>query len=540
MGPANCAVVGCTNNSRKLDKWKKSLCEMHPGSLKEACPCNASPPFRLYCFPGSKRYKDKLDKWIKLLKRQNADKSSWKPCASDRVCSEHFVDQIPTVENPDPTINLGYEIYVPSSRRELFRHAVPHKKRKIDQENQPACSSSITTPQFVRSTIVPVSSQQQPSFTPIVSDHSYCKESEDQQCPACCDKNNLIKSLTKQLAAVNLENDKLKKKKLRKIPDSPFTWRKIKSDAKMNFYTGISNIIVFHVIFDLIKPYLSTVQYWRGAKKYIRSTSKVKRHFSRFNQRKISQKDEFLLTLIRLRLGLLNEDLADRFNISPTICSNTFKTWVRLLNYTLGNALVKWLPSECIREHLPNIYKLKGHHNLRCIIDCSEVFIERPKSLQLQASTWSDYRSHNTFKFLIGISPTGYITFLSDSYGGRASDKFICNDSGFFELLERGDEIMADRGFQIKEELMLRFCHLSVPPGARVKAQMTTAECNKTKKIANLRIHVERAINRIKTYRILKTTLPITMLHHADDIIRVCAALCNLKPQLIASCNNSA
>ena len=35
-----------------------------------------------------------------------------KPCASDRVCSEHFLDQIPNVDNPDPTINLDYEIYV--------------------------------------------------------------------------------------------------------------------------------------------------------------------------------------------------------------------------------------------------------------------------------------------------------------------------------------------------------------------------------------------------------------------------------------------
>ena len=97
---------------------------------------------------------------------------------------------------------------------------------------------------------------------------------------------------------------------------------------------------------------------------------------------------------------------------------------------------------------------------------------------------------------------------------------------------------MADRGFQIKEELLLRFCKLSVPPGARTKAQMTTTECIKTKHIANLRIHVERAINRIKTYRILKTVLPITMLHHIDDIVLVSAALCNLKPLLINNHKN--
>jgi hypothetical protein len=62
---------------------------------------------------------------------------------------------------------------------------------------------------------------------------------------------------------------------------------------------------------------------------------------------------------------------------------------------------------------------------------------------------------------------------------------------------------------------------------------MTTGECKKTKDVANLRIHVERAINRIKTYRILKTILPVSMLHHCDDIVLSCAALCNLKPLLI-------
>ena len=91
---------------------------------------------------------------------------------------------------------------------------------------------------------------------------------------------------------------------------------------------------------------------------------------------------------------------------------------------------------------------------------------------------------------------------------------------------------MADRGFEIKEELMLKFCSLTVPPGARVKAQMTTEECKKTKDVANLRIHVERAINRIKTYRLLKFILPITMMHNIDDIVKTCAALCNLKPLL--------
>ena len=242
-----------------------------------------------------------------------------------------------------------------------------------------------------------------------------------------------------------------------------------------------------------------------------------------------------LLTLMRIRLGLLNEDLADRFGIYPAICSNTFTTCIKVSGKIFGDALVVWLPRESIRDNLPEILAKTGHGKCHVIIDCSEVFIERSKSLLNQASTWSDYKHHNTIKFLIGITPGGYISFLSDCYGGRSSDKFITGDSGFYDLLERDDEVMADRGFQIEEELMLRFCSLSVPPGARVKSQMTMAECKKTKDIANLRIHVERAINRIKFYHILKRTLPISMLHHADDIVKTCTALCYLKPLLLNS-----
>ena len=56
-----------------------------------------------------------------------------------------------------------------------------------------------------------------------------------------------------------------------------------------------------------------------------------------------------------------------------------------------------------------------------------------------------------------------------------------------------------------------------------------TKKVQKTKETTNLRIHVERAINRIKNYRILKGTLPITMMQHVDEIVLVCAALCNIK-----------
>ena len=70
--------------------------------------------------------------------------------------------------------------------------------------------------------------------------------------------------------------------------------------------------------FLLLQPYLPASRYWRGSKVAI-SWSKVKRHFKQPTSKKLTHRDKFLLTLMRLRLGLLNEDLADRFNISTTL-----------------------------------------------------------------------------------------------------------------------------------------------------------------------------------------------------------------------------
>ena len=52
------------------------------------------------------------------------------------------------------------------------------------------------------------------------------------------------------------------------------------------------------------------------------------------------------------------------------------------------------------------------------IIDCFEVFIELPTSLMAQAQTWSNHKKHNTFKFVIGITPQGSIAFISKGWGG--------------------------------------------------------------------------------------------------------------------------
>ena len=113
-----------------------------------------------------------------------------------------------------------------------------------------------------------------------------------------------------------------------------FQLEKIKTDQKMNFYTGLSTISTFSVLFSLFHLNLSNMQYWRGTSRHVLKSNR-KRKFTRSSRKILWYKEEFLLTLMKLRLGLLNEDLADRFGISPAICSSTFTIWIRLLKILL-------------------------------------------------------------------------------------------------------------------------------------------------------------------------------------------------------------
>ena len=154
----------------------------------------------------------------------------------------------------------------------------------------------------------------------IPGDYTYCLPNNSTPCYACQDKSNLVKALVSKINKLTLENKQLKYRSIMKT--STFRWRKIKTDAIMKFYIGINTIVLFNKIFRLIQPILTDVIYWK-LPKHAKNFTKV-RHRRCNTPKKLSQRDEFLLTLMGLRLGLLNEDLTERFGVSPTLCSYIF------------------------------------------------------------------------------------------------------------------------------------------------------------------------------------------------------------------------
>ena len=112
--------------------------------------------------------------------------------------------------------------------------------------------------------------------------------------------------------------------------------------------------------------------------------------------RSLSLEQEFFLTVIRLRFGLLVKDLAFRFKISTPQVTRVFHTWVKLMALEFKGVFM-WAELDAIQRNLPDIFK-KFYAKCRVIIDCTEIFLETPSSLELAAICWSNYKHRYTVK----------------------------------------------------------------------------------------------------------------------------------------------
>ena len=186
---------------------------------------------------------------------------------------------------------------------------------------------------------------------------------------------------------------------------------------------------------------------------------------------------------------------------------------------------------------MPDCFRTAFGDKVAVVIDCFEVFIERPSNLLARACTWSSYKHHNTAKLLIGITPQGVVSFISDAWGGRVSDKYLTEHCGILNNLVPDDVVLADCGFDISDSVGILQAKLHIPAFTRGKSQLSALEVEETRSIANVRIHVERVIGLVRQkYTILGGTLPISFIIKRvgedspliDKIVRVCCALCNV------------
>ena len=284
------------------------------------------------------------------------------------------------------------------------------------------------------------------------------------------------------------------------------------NDTKINYYTALQNMGLFLLVLSQIEGFLDTV--------------KVKN---------MSNFQKLLLVFMKLRLNLDYTDSSYRFNIPLKTVSSIFKRVIICLDYSFKE-LIHWPSRDCLRATMPDSFKLRFGNCVSVIIDCFEIKVERPSLLKSQAQAYSNYKSSCTAKYLIGISPQGVITFISEGYGGRASDQFITEDCRILEYLLPRDIILADRGFKIAEKVGFFQATLEIPDSTRNRNQLRPWEVENTRKIASVRIHVERVIGCVRSkYRILKGPVPVRIMKEnhegkplLDYIVRVACRFNNI------------
>ena len=240
-------------------------------------------------------------------------------------------------------------------------------------------------------------------------------------------------------------------------------------DDKVKFFTGIPSFALLMTVLDMITPFIT------------RPNSKL----SGFQM--------CLLTFMRMRMNLGVQFMGHLFGVSASTASRIFYDVLTVAYTRLVPLLVVWPERDILRMTMPMSFRSK-FSKCACIIDCFEIFIERPSDLKARAQTYSTYKSHNTIKFLIGITPQGTISFIYVGWGGRTSDKHLTEKCGFLDVLSPGDLILADRGFNIAETLGSCSASLKIPAFTKGRSQLSALDVESTRGLAAVRIHVERVI----------------------------------------------
>jgi len=327
------------------------------------------------------------------------------------------------------------------------------------------------------------------------------------------------------------ENDKLTAGYLR--------YEKIKHYTNLEVYTltGCQSLEVFDALFGLVVATIGTDQLYqyRTGRNARHTGGKLGRSAS--GPTAMSSLDKFFLTLFILRTGNNLNVAKSLFGIkSTTTVTSYFVTWLHALSITL----MKQCPfpnQEDTQAATPESWlRTFGNRRCRIIIDSTNIPIPTAHDPDVQGSTYSKYYAGNVAKILLGITTSGVITFVSLPYPGRISDVDLAKILLDLELIDPGDDICADRGFTIHHLTYALGIGMLMPPKMQRGVQFFSQEqAEETSKIANKRIHIERAMKRIKAFKYLTKVIPFDQFDILSHIVFVIAFLSNLQPPIIDS-----
>ena len=564
-----CCVAGCHNNNRHPERF---VVRPHVPFLK------------LHCFP---KNEERREIWKRNIRMGHAD---FDPGKYTYVCSNHFVGARPTPFNPYPTLYLTeaenknislsllslQEKYQKESemhegRRNTRKQLVPRKRRHQGQllesvrkgraETEAEHDSLIAEPKAKVSLSIPKENDSsQESNLAVTVKHEL---GDWPSCAASCRQTTSVTDRGTSCESAGTPGDpngtRLTPKHSTTLPSddcfkpSPapdVIFEQITREVDIQSSTGLPNAESFKFLFNFLASKAATMTYWRGEAQILKGLTSYAANLIIYGQgafesqqsakipvhrrgprRKLAQEQELLMVLMRLKLGVQSGELAKRFKVSGSLVTSTLSTWIRFMAKEL-RWLVVWPNWGQVHAEMPDCFRML-YPKARCIVDCTELTTDKPSAPSTRAALLSDHTHLSTVKFLVSTTPKGSISFVSQCYGGSASDEFLMRDSGFLNCVKPMDQVLAKRQFNIKDELVSKKAKLCVLPCISPGMQKTAAEVGKLSNMANARMHVEQATKCLKSsFCILEKEMPLNCFALCDDIVLVCCALLNIKEHL--------
>ena len=204
------------------------------------------------------------------------------------------------------------------------------------------------------------------------------------------------------------------------------------SDELVHFYTGLETWDVFMHAFWSLGDNVN----------YLRYAYSV-------GCKCLSPVNQFLLMLVKLRRHYPHFELARMFEVCEFTVQNVFVTWVNFC-YCQWKEVDWWPHRSLVSYHCPVDFKMK-FPSTRVIVDATEIRVKQPSNPKAQRASFSNYKHANTMKVLVGVTPGGLTSFVSDAFGGSSSDRQIVERTTLTELCDPHDSIMVDKGFNVQD-----------------------------------------------------------------------------------------
>ena len=346
-----CVVIGCSACSER-DKW-----------------------LTFHRFPmltkrfGEKDFelrKKRLDGYLAAISREDIDPKSIEE-HDYRICSRHFVLGKPAklYETNSPnwlsTLHLGHtkqsaQTSVTVERYERFTERYRRKELLEDLMKE----ALVVVTQLVDEVVSDESKLLATEELKIGKEYIKAGVSKENQ--AECDCASKVESLQKGLVSYKLAVEQLTKQ-LNDLYLPPFCEKHFISDEYTKFHTGLPNFKLVKAIFDHVSKGLPTD-----------------------GVTKLSNCQEFMCMMLKLRTCAPNEGLAYQFGVSEATVSRIILKWLKLTNTRLAG-LIHWPDRDALQKTMPNCFRVSFGRRVAVIIDCFEIFIERPSNLLARAAT---------------------------------------------------------------------------------------------------------------------------------------------------------